>query len=109
MNIINPTMIYENSYLHYSTTKSTYIDNSIAGIQIGDIIDVHVYLLDKRFLLTSNLEEIKVFFPYCKVIDLDDYYYKIISPRIIDKHTKFIELLSNNILININEFIKITG
>lgn len=96
--MINPTLIYENSYLHFSNSKIIKIEDTEYNILI--------YLLDKRFVITKQ-DNLKKYFNYCKVIDLDSYYYKILSSYPIDKHRKFIELLSNDIIINISDFIKI--
>ena len=83
-NIINPQQIYINSFLHYKDKKQFKID--------GEDKEAYIYLLDKRFLKTKDIEEIKLYFQYCKVKDLDDYYY-IIYHNMVYMHCRLFHII----------------
>ena len=100
-NIINPQQIYINSFLHYKDKKQFKID--------GEDKEVYIYLLDKRFLKTKDIEEIKLYFQYCKVKDLDDYYYIIYTFIPLNKSNIFYLLSEKNIILSIQEFIRLLG
>lgn len=92
-----PTILYMNSYLHYCKKKEFDID--------GIMTELHISLLEKRFLNTINLDTIQLCFPYCKLKDLDKYYIQVISYRPINQKSMFYNLLEKNIIISIEEFI----
>lgn len=98
----NPYELYKNSYLHYSNIKS------IKDLSTSQYKDIIVNLLDKRFLTTTNIDVIQSVFPYCKVKDLDDYYYSIYSLYPLDKSKTFYLLLDKSIIISIEEFIELS-
>ena len=56
-----------------------------------------------------NIYVIENAFPYCKVKELDDYYFAIYSLFSINKSSKFYELLEKGIIINVYDFIKMIG
>ena len=93
----SPYNLYMNSYLHYCNKKTFNIE--------GINRDLHISLLDKRFLNTFNLDILQDAFPYCKLKDLDNYYIKIISYYPINQKDMFYNLLNRDIIIKIEEFI----
>lgn len=100
-NIINPQQIYINSFLHYKDKKQFKIDEEDK--------EAYIYLLDKRFLKTKDIEEIKLYFQYCKVKDLDDYYYIIYTFIPLNQSNIFYLLSEKNIILSIQEFIRLLG
>lgn len=100
--MFNPQLLYLNSYLHFADKKYIKAGND-------EIKEVIINLLDKRFLTTNNIYVIENAFPYCKVKELDDYYFAIYSLFSINKSSKFYELLEKGIIINVYDFIKMIG
>ena len=77
----SPINLYMNSYLHYSKKKTFHLEDEVK--------DLHISLLEKRFLNTFNLDIIQKSFPYCKLKDLDNYYIQIISYYPINQKSMF--------------------
>jgi hypothetical protein len=96
---VPPYLIYMESYLHYVDKKPTEI--------LGEIRDIYIYFLDKRFLNTSNIEDLQVGFPYCKIKSQDEYYYKVYSSYPLNKKNIFYRLIENSIILSIEDFYNI--
>lgn len=95
---INPQMLYMNSYLHFSKKKPVEIQ--------GEIKDICVNLLDRRFVTTSVLEELQQAFPYCKLKILDDYWIGVYSSYPLNQSKIFYYLLDKGLIISLSDFIK---
>ena len=96
MSEVPPYLVYMNSFLHYADKKPTEI--------LGETRDIYIYFLDKRFLNTSNIDDIQVGFPYCKIKNLDDYYYKVCSSYPLNSKNIFYRLIENSIILSIEDF-----
>lgn len=96
---IAPIYLYMNSYIHFSRKKNFDIN--------GEIRELCISFLDKRFLTTKDLDEIQISFPYCKLKNLDDYYIEIYSYYPINHKQMFYNLLEKGIIISIEEFVNL--
>ena len=88
---------YFHSFMHF--VKSKDIDYKGAKLKI------YVYLLDKRFITTSNIDIIKNFYLFkrCKVKD-DTCFYIIYSANEFNFYEIFNVLLNSNLLVPIDNF-----
>lgn len=89
--------LYVNSFFKYSKTISVRIG--------GKDVDVHRYLLDKRFVNTS-LDDLKAVFSKCKVKD-DECWYIIYSSIYLDNNSVYNNLNSLHLLISLEEFVNL--
>ena len=94
-------MLYINSLLHFSKTKPFKIN--------GMKVDLNIYLLDKRFLLTRDLDEIQCCFPKCKLKHLDKYWIIIYSSGYLNNNYAYQNLLKSRLIVPVTVFLKIVG
>ena len=97
--MINPQQAYINSFIHYR-------DKEYRKINDDDKV-IYTYLLDKRFLKTKDLYELEKYFQYCKLKNLDDYYFMIYTLFPLNQSKLFYLLLDKDIILSIQEFIKL--
>ena len=92
-------ILYKNSFMKYSKTIQ---------IKIRDKdVDVHRYLLDKRFVKLS-LEDLKSVFEKCKIKE-DDYWFIIYSAIYLNNDYVFNNLSSQGFIVSPKDFIEIVG
>lgn len=96
MREVPPYLLYMNSFLHYVDKKPTKI--------LEETRDIYIYFLDKRFLNTSSIDDIQIGFPYCKIKNFDNYYYKIYSSFPLNYQNAFRKLIENCIILSIEDF-----
>ena len=96
---IAPMYLYQNSYIHYCKKKLVTI--------YDEKKEVIVYVLDRRFLKTNNLDDIHNALPYCRLKHLDKDFIEVISYYPINQQQLFYRLSELDLIVNIEEFIKI--
>ena len=97
--MINPQQAYINSFIHYRNKEYKKINDEDKQII--------TYLLDKRFLKNKNIDELSEYFSYCKLKDLDNYYIMIYTLFPLNQSKLFYLLLDRDIILSIQEFIKL--
>ena len=91
--------LYINSLLKYSTTKRIKYEDTY--------LDIYKYLLDRRFVRKTSIEELKIVFPKCKIKDTDKYWYIIYSSGYLNNNYIFNALSSYGLIVSLSEFINI--
>lgn len=91
--------LYKNTFMKYSKTKTIKYDEQN--------LDIYLYLLDKRFITTTHMQDLKPCFPKCKIKNLDDYWILIYSPTYLNSEYAFDNLMRNYLLAPLEYFVKL--
>ena len=91
--------LYKNTFMRYSKTKTIKVDEQP--------MEIYLYLLDKRFIMTKNVQNLKPCFPKCKIKNLDDYWILIYSPTYLNSEYAFDNLMRNYLLAPLEYFVKL--
>lgn len=91
--------LYINSFMHFAKKKSFIIYDKPT--------ELNVYLLDKRFITTNDLDKFQYSFPKCKLKHLDDYWIVIYSSYYLNNFEIFKDLTLRNLIVSVETFIRI--
>lgn len=91
--------LYKNTFMKFSKTKIIKYEDQP--------MEIYLYLLDKRFITTKILSNLKPCFPKCKLKDLDDYWILIYSPTYLNSNYAFDNLMRNYLLVPLEYFVEL--
>lgn len=93
--------VYVNTLFKYSKSKTIQVD--------GNSLEIHLTLLDKRFITFTHEFTLQEFVPYCTVRNTDKNFIFIYSPNYINYKYLFGVLLDHNLIVSPERFVDITG